>query len=251
MKVLENINDIIAVKKESIRLLNNTIEYYLGNGNNPKKAQLISKWIKEFSNYLRFEEVFDSNRIIVYRRGDIVKVNFGFNVGNELGGVHYAVVLDNDNKHSSGTLTVVPMGSYKPEKQLYSRDIYIGSEFYSTMLARVKKLYSDNQTDLADVLKMMKVAAASDDSDAEQLCDELCQRQKQLNESIKFCGRCISELEFMKNGSIIKLEQIRTISKMRIIDPRKTHDVLYGVALSNSTMDKISAGLSNLFLHNA
>ncbi len=29
-----------------------------------------------------------------YKRGEIVKVHLGFNVGSEEGGLHYAVVLD-------------------------------------------------------------------------------------------------------------------------------------------------------------
>lgn len=251
MKLLENIDDIIAIKKESIRFLNNTIEYYLNDGNNPKKAQLICKWLKEFSNYLRFEETFDATKDVAYHRGDIIKVNFGFNIGSELGGVHYAVVIDNDNKHNSGTLTVVPMSSYKPGKQLYARDIYIGSEFYSTMFARVLKLNDKMHAELDGVRKMIKVVAASTDDDADQLKEELRRRQKSLNESISFCEKSISELGMMKNGSVIMPEQIRTISKMRIWDPKKTHDVLYGIKLSDSTMDKITARLSELFLHNA
>lgn len=77
------------------------------------KLTKLSQWLFGYSKYLNFEETFKPQKLIKYHRGDIVKVNFGFNVGNELGGVHYAVVLDNNNSHSSGTLTVVPLSSTK------------------------------------------------------------------------------------------------------------------------------------------
>ena len=34
-----------------------------------------------------------------YSRGDIVKVNLGFNIGSEQGGLHYAIVVE-DNEAS-------------------------------------------------------------------------------------------------------------------------------------------------------
>lgn len=78
-----------------------------------EKFKKLSQWLFSYTKYLIFEENFEPQKLINYKRGDIVKANFGFNVGNELGGVHYAVVLDNNNSHSSGTLTVVPLSSTK------------------------------------------------------------------------------------------------------------------------------------------
>ncbi|MBI5996636.1 type II toxin-antitoxin system PemK/MazF family toxin [Clostridium perfringens] len=78
-----------------------------------EKFKKLSQWLSSYTKYLIFEENFKPQKLINYKRGDIVKANFGFNVGNELGGVHYAVVLDNNNSHSSGTLTVVPLSSTK------------------------------------------------------------------------------------------------------------------------------------------
>lgn len=77
------------------------------------KLYKLSQWLYGYSKYLRFEKTFKPQKLIKYHRGDVVKINFGFNVGNELGGVHYAIVLDNNNAHSSGTLTVVPLSSTK------------------------------------------------------------------------------------------------------------------------------------------
>ena len=156
MKTDNSIQDIIKHKKNSIRLLNNTLEYYLSEGEhqNLKKAQLISKWILEFSNFIRFEDNFDPKKNIAYKRGDIIKVNFGFNIGSELGGVHYAVVIDNNNRHSSDTLVVIPLSSYKIEKNIYERDLFIGSEFFSLMVSRNKKLIDDAEKSRDELIKI-------------------------------------------------------------------------------------------------
>ena len=52
----------------------------------------------------------------------------------------------------------------------------------------------------------------------------------------------------MKEGSIVKIEQIRTISKMRIWIPKTSKDPLYNISLSQPTMDKINSKLMELFI---
>ncbi len=43
----------------------------------------------------------------------------------------------------------------------------------------------------------------------------------------------------MKRGSIALVNQITTISKIRIYDPKTTKDILSGITLSNDGLDKI------------
>lgn len=105
--------DVIQNKKEAIRSLNKLIESYINDPSDKhlKKAHLISFWLKDYVRFLNFEEEFDHTRNIAYKRGNIVKLNFGFNIGSEYGGLHYAVVLDNKNDHNSPVLTVIPLTS--------------------------------------------------------------------------------------------------------------------------------------------
>lgn len=49
-------------------------------------------------------------KYIIFKRGNVVWINFGFNIGNEFGGMHPAVILKNfDNE-----LFVLPISSKKP-----------------------------------------------------------------------------------------------------------------------------------------
>lgn len=256
MKTDNSIQDIIKHKKNSIRLLNNTLEYYLSEGEhqNLKKAQLISKWILEFSNFIRFEDNFDPKKNIAYKRGDIIKVNFGFNIGSELGGVHYAVVIDNNNRHSSDTLVVIPLSSYKIEKNIYERDLFIGSEFFSLMVSRNKKLIDDAEKSRDELIKIISVlkntnASETNSDELNKLILDFDKQKSIFEKKIEASKKCLDEVTMMKEGSIVKIEQIRTISKMRIWDPKKTRDILYGIHLSDSTMNKINDKMKELFIH--
>ena len=83
--------DVIQNKKAAIRSLNNLLELYINDPSKKhlKKANLISYWIKDYVRFINFEEKFDPTKNIAYKRGNIVKLNFGFNIGSEYGGLHY------------------------------------------------------------------------------------------------------------------------------------------------------------------
>ena len=91
--------DVIQNKKQAIKKLNSMLEGFINDpsGQRLKKANLLSYWIKDYVRMLSFEETFDPKKNIAYKRGDIVKLNFGFNIGSEYGGLHYAIVINNKN----------------------------------------------------------------------------------------------------------------------------------------------------------
>lgn len=60
------------------------------------------------------------SEIYSYKRGNIVKLNFGFNIGSEYGGLHYGVVLDNHNAQSSPVITVIPLTSVKDNGPIHN-----------------------------------------------------------------------------------------------------------------------------------
>lgn len=92
----------------------------------------IFQWLNSWIYYLSYEDTFDSSKLMTYKRGDIVHVNFGFNVHNELGGCHYAIVVEVDNAPSSGCVTVVPLRSEDTEEEALNNmhdktEVYLGS----------------------------------------------------------------------------------------------------------------------------
>jgi len=94
-----------------------------------KQQHLINDWIGVWSKYIDFESKFDPKRLVYYKRGDIVHAHFGYNIGNELGGAHYAVVVENNNNITNGLVTVVPISSLeagKTEADLHKTEVYLG-----------------------------------------------------------------------------------------------------------------------------
>ena len=83
--------NVIQNKKEAIKSLNKLLEQYINDSStiHLKKANLISYWIKDYVRLIDFEEKFEPTKNIEYNSGNVVKINFGFNIGSEYGGLHY------------------------------------------------------------------------------------------------------------------------------------------------------------------
>lgn len=95
----------------------------------PKKREILANWLGVWADYLKYESSFDPNRLMEYRRGDIVHVQLGCNVGHEEGGARYAVVVENNNPRSSKVITVVPLSTLNENKSrdaLRPTDVYLG-----------------------------------------------------------------------------------------------------------------------------
>ncbi len=122
----------------------------------------MSQWLSAWIYYIATEKQFDSKKLMTYKRGDIVHVNFGFNVHNELGGTHYAVVVENDNSASNGTVMVVPLKSADSEqearKEIYERtDVYLGTGI--VIMGKGKDKYTIakvNQMRAIDKMRILK-----------------------------------------------------------------------------------------------
>ena len=57
----------------------------------------------------------------------------------------------------------------------------------------------------------------------------------------------MEEISQLSSGSVAKVDQITTVSKMRISQPLKKTHPLYGVRLSAEDLDKIDAQLMKLY----
>lgn len=239
------------------------------NSTESKKADLISYWLKDFQTYLSQETSFEPARLKSYKRGDVVKVNLGFNVGSEQGGLRYAIVLDKDNKHNAKTITVIPLTSQKEEKQIYERDVLLGKELYNRLKAKHDSLAEDlkSKTDvcineisqnqqmldlLIDKFSDENYSSGTKVAELKKNLSEIIKKQRDvlegLNEDTNALNKISIELHRMKSGSIAKIEQITTVSKQRIYNPKKNTDVLSGIRFSDAAMNKINEKLKELYI---
>lgn len=96
----------------------------------PKQQHILSEWFETWGKYINFEESFKPEFLKYYKRGEIVLAHFGYNIGSELSGIHYAVVVENNNNKTNKTVTVVPLSSLehgKSKDDLHRSEIYLGN----------------------------------------------------------------------------------------------------------------------------
>ena len=272
--------DVILNKKEAIKSLNKMLEGFINDptGNHLKKANLLSYWIKDYVRMINFEEKFEPTRNIAYKRGNIVKIQFGFNIGSEYGGLHYGVVLDNKNAHNSPVVTVIPLTSARENRTLHSNSVNLGNDIYRLLKLKydtIDKALKEEQQDIEETLSLFDSMLALTKKSVKELeeCDrnsnEFDQKfivaKEQLatlkklqatweaksdhnKEQQEYLEKIGLEISRMKEGSIALVNQITTVSKMRIFDPRNLKGVLAGISLSEENMEKINQKVKELYI---
>ncbi|MFI3729523.1 type II toxin-antitoxin system PemK/MazF family toxin [Vagococcus fluvialis] len=78
------------------------------------KYTYLPHWLKNKSIYLfndriKYEQGISNHK--VYERGTIVFIDFGINVGSELSGNHFGIIIDNQDNEKNNVLTVIPISS--------------------------------------------------------------------------------------------------------------------------------------------
>lgn len=152
----------------------------------PKVQGILTDWLNKWSKYIIKENKFKPAYLPYYKRGDIVYVDFGFNVGAEYGGIHYAVIMEINNNKNNGNVLVVPLTSLDKNKNIDDipkTDVYIGNNV----------------------------------------------------------------IEWTSSATIAKPNQIRAISKMRIVKPVKKQDKK--ARLNSEQMAKIETKLKDILFY--
>lgn len=274
-----NADEVSIHKDVALSKINNLLNTYI---NDPKpkhlkKANLISYWLENYISYIQGEEIFEPSRLKRYERGDIIKVNFGFNVGSEYGGLHYAIVLDKANARNSPVITVIPLTSYTDGDSIHSNDVFLGNELYLKLQLKIRglkqnlfterqqteTLQSSIQTLLNMLEPLLTEVASTDDVNKIIMNDEqefaftqaidqlksIQAHEESIQKQESLLNKASLEIAKMKDGSVALPNQITTISKQRIYDPKSSYDVLSGVKLSPDGLDKLNKGLKNLFFN--
>ena len=96
-----------------------------------KQRDLFCGWLVRWAGYLKGEATFDSSHMKTYRRGEIILVDFGYRLKSELGGYHYAVVLDKGNNPRNPLLMVLPLSSLKEGRDVHPNDVELGKALVS------------------------------------------------------------------------------------------------------------------------
>ena len=88
--------ELSAHMNDAISAIQNFIQNYIDSEDPDmrSKGDKFCYWMENYIKYLKYETTFDPTSLKRYKRGEIVKVTLGYNIGSEEGGLHYAVVID-------------------------------------------------------------------------------------------------------------------------------------------------------------
>nr|DAN80051.1 MAG TPA: endoribonuclease [Caudoviricetes sp.] len=291
------------------------------------RANKTKFWINDYIKFQKKEIKISSNSRHAYKkynRGDIINVHFGFRVGREFGGLHYAIVIGGYKNRKSDVLTVIPLKSAKPTVNvdfLKNGEYYLGNDVYNAINKNLKSHYQklteiellftskkntlDNlkndfnelndiinnltdNIDKADVshdnskiimagellssinnklkeeifdimlkcneLGILKTDTLSNlesptDLSSEDMKGYINTINKSLKSEFTYIKKLIIENDRMKvNGSIALLNQITTISKIRIYDPKTKTDALNNVKISDENLKNIDNELKKMLI---
>lgn len=244
-------DELIRHKEKALKLFDEYMNTLIFSENTGKqgKADKLSYWMEDWTAFLSFESQFRPSSLRKYKRGEIVKIHLGFNVGSEEGGLHYAVVLDKNNSVNSPVVTVVPLTSVKPHvdvNKLHKGSVFLGNELFICLSSKISALDRKIEEDIAEIEKIVPDVKTAMFASDEELSPAI-ERFKRFQTEHELLRRTQKEFSRMKTGSIALVGQIRTISKIRIYDPKTNFDVLSGVKLSNEKLNMIDKEIIALY----
>lgn len=224
---IDEINNTIIHKDNSLNRLNLSFLKHI-ELKEYKKSDLLAYWIYDYAVYHDEEKTFNISKSGIFSRGDIIKVNLGFNIGNELGGLHYCIVLTKYDNTRNGTLNVIPLTSKKPNKKYDSSAVNLGKELYTILQEKLKR----EKEKLQQLLNELDI-----------IDDIPINIQNIIEKEQKYIQKIEIEISKMKQDSIALINQITTISKQRIFKDTLRRNV----KLSNTSLDLIDKQIIKYF----
>lgn len=249
-------NNIDRLERNSKYALNNYKKVLNNNHGkkNYKKYKHLPDWILSKSKYLLRDYKCYGNNRKVFARGSLVYVDFGVNVGTELSGSHFAIVLTKNDHRRNDKLNVVPLTSHSHEDNIPMNDTilnrananltkyYINLEFlYLSLIVLHEEMFDkDDNLSSEDVQKAKKeflrrmnritdphsykyCVSIIDDKDwARKFIRKVkfqykkVEAMKKLNEKIVKASRVMVKYNNYNKETFIKIADITTVSKARL-----------------------------------
>lgn len=182
-----------------------------------------------------------------YKRGSVINVDFGVNLGSEFSFTHLAVVLNKQDNRYKTTLTVLPLTSKDGKDRLS-----LGKDIFNQTTVIIQNKQDEIEKELNSIKKdMTSIENKFEDvPDKQELLNEL----QPLGDKLETLGLKLKMFQKVKNvymrfnkESYVRLSDITTISKLRINRINK-YDPSGQIRLTQEQMKKIDIELSKLFL---
>ena len=130
----------------------------------------------------------------------------------------------------------------------------LGTEIYDKLSIKNKTLKENAIKKSKEYMAELKLTSTlPENSENEKIIktvklNNINEKVKLLKDNIDLIDKIQKEISQMKNGSIALINQITTISKQRIYNPKSDMDVLADIKLSNNSLNLIDAKIKKLFM---
>lgn len=213
---------------------------------NAKNFERFKSWMHTYIAYKSNESKFSPTYLPKYEQGQIIFVDFGCGIRHEFSYPHYAIVLNTKDRKKNDLLTVVPLTSKKEKHNtLKEWEHEISYPIKNLLIDKVLSdfnLYGDKYVPLRDkVIAFVKNSSSlSKDEYAKRYSALVDAGVKEIYSSNK---DIMDFAEKMAKGTIVELNQIKTISKSRIIFPVKKSHALYDIKIHPADLISIHYAL--------
>lgn len=164
-------------------------------------------------------------KFYTFKRGSVIMVDFSPQVGSEIKGKHFAVVLTKRDRNTNELLTVIPLTS-----KYHKYHIDFGNEIYNSIYLKIMDSLEQVIKNCNDINTPIEDDAYKKIVLQKQMVDQITDRYKLL-----------------KEHTYGKPHQITTVSKLRIVKPINTLDPIRQLKVSNEVMEKIDEAIIKLF----
>lgn len=193
--------------------------------NLPNKFEHFEQWELNKSNRLLYEINNNQKTFKRFKKGMIIKVDFGVNVGGEFSGPHFAIVLSKKDHMYNNKLTVIPLSSKKHKNALDLGNLIIN-------------MYIDN---LVKESEQLNKTIAEIDIETYEFTPE-------FKNKIKNIGKILNYYKKNENNlSYAYVDQIKTISKLNIISPINEYDIVNKFICSDDIIKSIDLAIIKQF----
>lgn len=108
----------VKEKKQIERIDTACLRYKEVNKSNHIKFNKLGDWLDKESMIFKKETIINNKTFKKLRRGQVIKVDFGINIGSELCYTHFAIVLNDNDTIYNDNVTIVPITSKKGENRI-------------------------------------------------------------------------------------------------------------------------------------
>lgn len=227
------------------------------------KYRYLPEWLDTKSNMFEKEIRVSKNKtkktFKKFKRGTIVYIEFGVNIGSEMAGRHFGIVVSKNDSRYNPVLQVIPLSSKKKRDYIsISKEVFETSAVlltnhneqlvkrYNKINKKVHELRKEIEESVKDTDSMsIDEFKEYQDSRMEQV-SEIEPQVENLRRDILMLDKVERKYQLYAKDSYLCAKNITTISKDRILKMNK-FDPSGDVKVSNDTLDLIDKTFMSLF----